>query len=45
MARRGTPTFVVELPLVVSRRDEREMLVRLDLARQPYNACLGEISS
>lgn len=42
MARRGTPTFIVELPLVVSDRDEREMLVRLELARQLSNACLGE---
>lgn len=42
MARRGTPTFIVELPLVVTKRDEREMLVRLELARQLSNACLGE---
>jgi hypothetical protein len=42
MARRGTPTFIVELPLVVSACDEREMLVRLELARQLSNACLGE---
>ena len=42
MARRGTPTFIVELPLAVSARDEREMLVRLELARQLSNACLGE---
>lgn len=42
MARRGTPTFIVELPLIVSARDEREMLVRLELARQLSNACLGE---
>ena len=42
MARRGTHTFIVERPLVVSARDEREMLVRLELARQLSNACLGE---
>ena len=42
MARRSTPTFIVERPLVVSARDEREMLVRLELARQLWNACLGE---
>lgn len=42
MARRSTPTFIVELPLVVHPRDEREMLVRMELARQLYNACLGE---
>ena len=42
MARRGTPTFIVERALVVSARDEREMLVRLELARQLSNACLGQ---
>lgn len=42
MARRGTPTFIVELPLIVSKQDEHEMLVRLELARQLSNACLGE---
>ncbi len=42
MARRGTPTFIVELPLIVPAHDEREMLVRLELARQLSNACLGE---
>lgn len=42
MARRGSPTFIVELPLAVSARDEREMLVRLEMARQLFNACLGE---
>jgi putative transposase len=42
MPRKSTPTFIVELPLVISKRDEREMLVRLELARQLSNACLGE---
>ncbi len=42
MARKGTPTFIVDLSLIVSKRDEREMLVRLELARQLSNACLGE---
>lgn len=42
MARPASPTFIVELPLAVSACDEREMLVRLDLARQLSNACLGE---
>ena len=42
MARRGTPTFIVERPLVVSARSAREMLVRMELARQLSNACLGE---
>ncbi len=30
MARSTTPSFIVELPLSVSRRDERELLVRLE---------------
>ena len=42
MSRKGTATFIVERPLVVSACDEREMLVRLELARQLSNACLGE---
>ena len=42
MARETTPTFIVELPLSVAGADAREMEVRLELARQLYNACLGE---
>lgn len=42
VARKSTPTFIVGFPLVVSQKDEREMLVRLELARQLFNACLGE---
>jgi hypothetical protein len=42
MARATTPTFIVELPLSVTRADAREMGVRLELGRQLYNACLGE---
>lgn len=42
MPRKSTPTFIVERPVVVSQRDEREMLVRLELGRQLSNACLGE---
>jgi len=42
MARKTTPTFIVELPLSVTRADAREMGVRLELGRQLYNACLGE---
>ena len=42
MPRGSTPTFIVEMPLIVSAYAEREMLVRLELARQLYNACLGE---
>lgn len=42
MGRAKTPSFVCELPLVVTPADERTLLVRLDCARQVYNACLGE---
>jgi putative transposase len=37
-----TPSFVCEIPLRVSRAQERALLVRLEAARQVYNACLGE---
>lgn len=41
---RGTPgaSFICELPLVLSGDDERVLVVRLDCARQVYNAVLGE---
>ena len=37
-----TPSFVCEVPLRVSRSQERTLLARLEAARQVYNACLGE---
>ncbi len=37
-----TPSFVCELPLVVSANKEGVLLSRLEAARQMYNACLGE---
>ncbi|HEY9797156.1 MAG TPA: hypothetical protein V6D30_16055 [Leptolyngbyaceae cyanobacterium] len=37
-----TPSFVTELPLVVSPANEGVLLSRLEAARQLYNACLGE---
>ena len=37
-----TPSFVCEVPLRVTRAQERTLLVRLEAARQVYNACLGE---
>ncbi len=40
--RNKPPAFVLELPLRVSRADERVLLVRFEAARQLYNACLGE---
>ena len=39
---RHTPSFVCEVPLRVSRAQERTLLARLEAARQVYNACLGE---
>ncbi|MBD0364325.1 MAG: hypothetical protein ICV55_16410 [Coleofasciculus sp. C3-bin4] len=37
-----TPSFVCELPLVVSSKHEGVLLARFEAARQMYNACLGE---
>src|SRR5260221_2350060 len=37
-----TPSCVCEVPLRVSRAQERRVLARLEAARQVYNACLGE---
>ncbi len=37
-----TPSFVCELPLVVSSANEGVLLSRLEAARQMYNALLGE---
>src|SRR5258708_18599564 len=37
-----TPSFVCEVPLRLSRVEERILLARLEAARQVYNACLGE---
>ncbi len=37
-----TPSFIHEIVLVVSPKDESVLLKRLDCARQLYNACLGE---
>lgn len=42
MSRSTTPSFVTELPLKTSPAQERALLIRLDCARQVYNACLGE---
>lgn len=36
------PSFVCELPLRVKPPEARVLLVRLEAARQLYNACLGE---
>ena len=37
-----TESFVLALPLRVSSAQEKRLLVRLEAARQVYNACLGE---
>jgi len=42
MPRTCTPSFVCELPLVLVGDDERRLRIRLDCARQVYNAVLGE---
>jgi transposase len=42
MASAKTDSFILELPLRVSPDQEKQMLARLDAARQVYNACLGE---
>jgi transposase len=38
----STPSFICELPLVVSPASEGVLLSKLEAARQIYNACLGE---
>ena len=40
--RAKTPSFIAEFPLRTSAADERELAIRLDAARQIYNAVLGE---
>lgn len=42
MARSKTPSFILELPLVVSSQEDSELLSRFQAGRQLYNACLGE---
>ena len=42
MPRASMPSFVCELPLVLVGADERRLHIRLDCARQVYNAVLGE---
>jgi len=42
MGRDTKPSFITELPLEVTPKQESSILVRLEFARQLYNACLGE---
>ena len=40
--RKTTPSFILELPLNTSKKEEKELLSRLESARKLYNAILGE---
>jgi transposase len=42
MGKKTTPSFIHELPLLVSTSQEKVLLMRMDMARQLYNACVGE---
>ena len=42
MLRSITPSFVLELPLVVDSKQEAELLSKFQAGRQLYNACLNE---
>jgi len=37
-----SPSFVTEIPLIVSSQFEKELLARFQAGRQLYNACLTE---
>jgi hypothetical protein len=42
MARSKTPSFVIDIPLIVNSAAESELLSRFQAGRQLYNACLNE---
>ncbi|GEM_PF-2061494 len=42
MPRSKTPSFVVDIPLVVDSTQEKALLSRFQAGRQLYNACLNE---
>lgn len=42
MSRKKTPSFVTEIPLIVTPSQESALNKRFEAARQVYNACLGE---
>lgn len=42
VARSKTPSFILELPLVVNSQADAELLSRFQAGRQLYNACLNE---
>ncbi|MGI6648919.1 MAG: RNA-guided endonuclease TnpB family protein [Bacillota bacterium] len=37
-----TPSFIIEMPLVVNTHQKKTILSRMEAGRQLYNACLGE---
>jgi len=39
----SSPSFVLELPLKITQKDEKELLSRFESARHLYNATLGEV--
>ncbi len=42
MGRSKTSSFITELPVQVTSKQESTILIRFEFARQLYNACLGE---
>ncbi|NJR66256.1 MAG: transposase, partial [Leptolyngbyaceae cyanobacterium CRU_2_3] len=42
MSRAKTPSFITEIPLIVTSQDEAELLSRFQAGRQLYNALLNE---
>src|SRR5260370_42361453 len=42
LMRKKAPSFIAEFSLLTTPADERELSIRLDAARNIYNACLGE---
>ncbi|MEO1559520.1 MAG: RNA-guided endonuclease TnpB family protein, partial [Cyanobacteria bacterium J06632_19] len=42
MARKTTPSFITELPLIVDSKLEKQLGARFQAGRQLYNACLNE---
>jgi hypothetical protein len=42
MSRAKTPSFITEVPLIVTSQDESELLARFQAGRQLYNALLNE---
>jgi len=42
VAKSKTPSFIIEIPLIVDSQQESELLSRFQASRQLYNACLNE---